>query len=117
MRLAFLAIPLALLAATPARATGGLLCSTAGANPIQVQLVIGHTAVSSVVQARLTDKGADVPVAIAQAWLVENELRLDLTDPNAERHELRLLAKRKGDKYDGSLWRGGKRRWVRCVES
>ena len=117
MKLAFLAIPLALLAAAPARATGGLLCETAGANPIQVQLVIGHTVVSPVVQARLTDNGADVPVTIAQAWLEENELRLDLTDPNAERHELRLLAKRKGDNYDGSIWRGGKRRWVRCSES
>jgi hypothetical protein len=118
MRLAlFLAVPLALLAAVPAQATGGLSCETAGANPIHVQLVIGHTAVSSVVQARLTDNGAEVPVTIAQAWLVERELRLDLTDPNAERHELRLLAKRKGDNYDGSLWRGGKRRWVRCVES
>jgi hypothetical protein len=117
MKLAPLALPLALLAAAPAHATGGLLCETAGANPIQVQLVIGHTVVSAVVQARLTDDGTDVPVTVAQAWLVESELRLDLTDPNAERHELRLLAKRKGDSYDGSLWRGGKRRWVRCVES
>ena len=118
MKLAcILAVPLALLAAVPAQATGGLFCETVGANPIQVQLVIGHTAVSAVVQARLTDNGADVPVTVAQAWLVERELRLDLTDPNAERHELRLLAKRKGDNYDGSLWRGGKRRWVRCVES
>lgn len=117
MRLAFLVVPLALLAAAPAQATSGLFCETAGASPIQLQLVIGHTVVSPVVQARLTDNGADVPVTIAQAWLEEGELRLDLTDPNAERHELRLLAKRKGDNYDGSIWRGGKRRWVRCVES
>lgn len=116
-RLALLSVPLALLATTPAHATGGLFCETAGANSIQVQLVIGHTAVSNVVQARLTDAGTEVPVTVAQAWLEDNELRVDLTDPNAERHELRLLAKRKGENYDGSIWRGGKRRWVRCVES
>jgi hypothetical protein len=110
-------LPLALLVATPAYATGGLFCETAGANPIQVQLVIGHTVVSPVVQARLSDNGTEVPVTVAQAWLEENELRVDLTDPNAERHELRLLAKRKGENYDGSIWRGGKRRQVRCVES
>lgn len=113
----YLALPFVLLVATPAHATGGLFCETAGANPIQVQLVIGHTVVSPVVQARLTDNGTEVPVTVAQAWLEENELRVDLTDPNAERHELRLLAKRKGENYDGSIWRGGKRRWVRCVES
>lgn len=102
--------------ATPARATGGLVCQTAGPRPVSVSLVIGLTAVSHVVQARLSDNGADVPVTVAQSWLDRNELRLDLTDPNAERHELRLRARAKGDGYDGSLWRHGKRRWVRCIE-
>lgn len=112
-----LTLPLALLATTPAHATGGLLCSTAGARPIDVSLVIGHTAVSSVVSARLTDAGANVPVIVAQSWLDSNEIRLDLTDGNAVRHELRLRARRNGQVYDGSLWRHGKRRWVRCRES
>jgi hypothetical protein len=103
--------------ATPAHATGGLLCQTAGSRPVSVSLVIGLTAVSHIVQARLSDNGANVPVTIAQAWLDRSELRLDLTDPNAERHELRLRARAKGDGYDGSLWRNGKRRWVRCQES
>lgn len=108
---------LALVAATPAHATGGLFCSTAGAHPIELQLVIGHNAVSAVVQARLRDNGRDVPVALAQSWLERNEVRVDLVDPNALRHELRLRAKLRGNHYDGSLWRGGKRRWVRCRES
>jgi hypothetical protein len=103
--------------ASPAWATGGLVCRTAGPRPIVVSLVIGHTAVSSAVQARLSDNGIELPVEIAQSWLDPTELRLDLTDPNAERHELRLRARAKRDGYDGSLWRQGKRRWVRCVES
>jgi hypothetical protein len=102
--------------ATPAYATGGLVCRTAGANPTVLALVISHTAVSSVVSARLTDNRREVPVALAQSWLDPNEVRVDLTDKNAMRHELRLRASKNGLFYDGSLWRGGQRRWVRCRE-
>ena len=102
--------------ASPARATGGLICQTAEPRPVSVSMVIGLTAVSHVVQARLSDNGVNVPVTVAQSWLDRNEFRLDLTDPNAERHELRLRARAKGDGYDGSLWRNGKPRWVRCRE-
>lgn len=107
----------AIVGAAPAHATGGLICSTAGQPPIHVAVVISHTAVSSIVSARLTDNRREVPVAVAQSWLEPNELRLDLTDKNAVRHELRLRAKRNGSVYDGALWRGGQRRWVRCRES
>lgn len=105
-----------LLVATPAFATGGLVCQTAGPRPISVAAVISHTAVSSVVSARLTDNRREIPVAVAQSWLEPNEFRLDLTDKNAAKHELRVRVKRMGRNYDGSLWRSGKRRWVRCVE-
>jgi hypothetical protein len=113
----FCALSLSLLLPSPAHATGGLVCATAGANPIEVSLVVSRTVVSAVVSARLRDKGRDVPVIVAQSWLEPNEVRLDLTDGNALRHELRLRAKRKGSAYDGSLWRHGHRRWVRCRES
>ncbi len=117
MKRLLIAAPFAAGFAAPAHATGGLTCETSGASPISVSLVIGHTAVSSVVQARLHDGASEVPVIVAQSWLDPGEVRLDLTDPNAERHELRLRARRSGDQYDGSLWRHGKRRWVRCRES
>jgi len=107
----------AICAASPAVAAGGLLCRTSGARPVEVRLVVSHTAVPAMVSARLVDGGRDVPVALAQAWLEPNELRFDLTDRNAQRHELRLRAKRNGHHYDGSLWRSGKRRWVRCREN
>ena len=111
-------IPLVLFAfPNPAFATGGLLCRTAGPRPVEVAMVISHTAVSSIVSARLTDNGRAVPVSLAQSWLDSNELRLDLTDRNAMRHELRLRAKKNGATFDGSLWRSGKRRWVRCREA
>lgn len=113
---ALLCTALTLFAVTPAHATGSLICTTAGAKPIEVQLVFGHTVVSAVFQARLDDNGRGVPVTVAQAWTEPNDIRVDLTDPNAERHELRLRVRRKGDNYDGSIWRHGKRRWIRCEE-
>jgi hypothetical protein len=110
-------LALACLAASPAWATGGLACRTAGPRPIDVELVLSHTVVSSVVSARLRDSGREIAVAVAQAWLDPAELRLDLVDPNAMRHELRIRARKAGRGYDGSLWRGGIRRWVRCREA
>jgi hypothetical protein len=115
-KILILAAALTAAVAAPAHATGGLVCRTAGAKPVEVSLVVGPTAVSSVVSARLTDRGRGIPVQIAQSWLEPTELRLDLVDPNAARHELRLRVARKGDAYDGSLWRLGQRRWVRCRE-
>jgi len=107
---------LAILLARPAHATGGLICATAGQDRIYVALVISHTAVPSVVSARFSERGRDLPVTTAQSWLDEKEIRLDLVDRNASRHEARLRAVRNGSAYDGSIWRHGKRRWVRCRE-
>ena len=118
MKRLLLATATALLASSPAQATGGLVCYTAGARPIRLALVINHTAVPSIVSARLTDNGSEVPVITAQSWLDTGEVRLDLTDRNAMRHEARLRAVWRSDSrsYDGSLWRGGQRHWVRCRE-
>ena len=116
MKKSLLLLPLVATAA-PAQATGGLACRTSGARPIEVSLVIGHSAVQSMVSARLRDNDRDVRVVIAQSWLDPSELRIDLVDPNAMRREARLLAKKNGRFYDGSIWRGGQRRWVRCREA
>jgi hypothetical protein len=116
MKKLLVALPLAVFMATPAVATGGLVCRTAGQRPLELSLVIGHTVVSSVVSARLRDNRRNVPVTVAQSWLDPNEVRLDLVDPNAVRHELRLRARKNDRGYDGTVWRGGHRRWVRCRE-
>ena len=105
-----------LLLPAHAFATTGLVCSTAGTAPTHLALAISHTAVPAVVSARLTDNRREVPVVTAQSWFDPTEIRVDLVDRNAMRHEARLRAVKRGSVYDGSLWRGGKRHWVRCRE-
>jgi hypothetical protein len=107
-----------ILSATPAHATGGFVCRTAGANPIQVSVGFGHVPGAPLLQdsTRLVDKGRNIPVTAPQWWLDNSELRLLLADPNAMRREAIIKARRKGHVYDGSLWRGGRRHWVRCRE-
>ena len=61
----------ALLASTPANATGGLLCSTAGARNVSLALVVSHTAVPSIVSARLTDGGRKKSAPISLRTLSE----------------------------------------------
>lgn len=111
-----IALGLATLIASPAQATGGLVCRTAGARPIEVSLGFGHVAGSPLFLTRLLDDGRNVPVKAPQWWLDNSEVRLLLADPSAQRRELILKAKRNGHVYDGSLWRRGQRRWVRCRE-
>ena len=111
-----LAAMTALMLATPAQATGGLVCRTVGAKPIELSIGFGHVAGSALILTRLVDRGRIVPVLAPQWWLDNQEVRLLLTDPNAVKRELLLRAKRAGATYDGSIWRSGKRRWVRCRE-
>lgn len=116
MKKLLLALPLAVFAATPAHATGGFVCRTAGANPVEVAVGFGHVPGSPLIARRLLDRGRVIPVADAQWWLDDRELRLLLISPQAQRKEVEVRARRNGHVYDGSLWRGGKRRWVRCRE-
>ncbi len=110
------ALPLALLAATPAQATGGLVCRTAGERPIELSLSFGHVPGSPLILTRLLDQGRQVPVTAPQWWLDQSEVRVLLAAPDAMRQELLLRARRNGHVYDGSVWRGGEQRWVRCRE-
>lgn len=118
MRHTLFATPLALLAATPAYATGGFVCRTAGARPIEVSVGFGHAPGAPLIATatRLRDNGRNIPVIAPQWWLDNQELRLLLADPTAMRRELILKTKRNGHVYDGNIWRGGQRRWVRCRE-
>jgi hypothetical protein len=109
---------LAALSAAPASATTGLICTTAGSRPMHLALAISHTAVPAVASVRLTDNGREVPVATAQSWFDQSEVRLDLTDRTAARHEARLRAtwRSVSRSYDGTIWRNGRGRWIRCRE-
>ncbi|MEO6361504.1 MAG: hypothetical protein ABIO43_13170 [Sphingomicrobium sp.] len=114
MKLLF-ALPLLCIAA-PVSATGGLVCRTGGARPVEVSVGFGHVPGSPLILTRLRDAGRTVPVTWAQWWLDDAEVRLLLIDPQARSQQLLLKAKRNGTVYEGALWRGGKRRWVRCRE-
>ena len=118
MKPALLVLPLLLLVATPAHATGGMVCRTAGPRPIEISIGFGHAPGAPLLAdaTRLTDNGGNVPVTAPQWWLDDSELRILLADPGAMRREAIVKARRKGQVYDGSLWRGGTRRWVRCRE-
>ena len=115
MKKYLLALPLLLLA-QPAHATGGMVCRTAGAAPIQVSVGFGHVPGSPLILTELTDKGRSIPVQSAQWWLDDREMRLLLIDPQARQQQLLLKARRNGHTYDGNIWRNGQRRWVRCRE-
>jgi hypothetical protein len=117
MKKAFLLLPVLLAAAAPAHATGGMTCRTAGAKPVEVSLVIGHTTGSPLVSGRMMDNGSAIEVRAVQWRLDSSELRLLLVDPQATRTEATLKPKKNGRFYDGSLVRSGRSQWVRCRES
>lgn len=115
-----LAIPIAMLlaaAATPAFATSGLHCRTQGGSGPTIDLVVGHGAGPALVAARLGGK----PMTIAQSWIDQRHLWLDLVDANASRYEAKLRAifqpRLRGRPALGTLVRSGRTYKVRCVES
>ncbi len=105
------------LLASPANATGGFQCSTAAKPRIEISLGFGHTAGSGLFSERLRVDGKDIAVVAPQWWLDDKELRVVLTDEQANRRLAVVRARRKGDAYDGSVEYKGKRHWIRCYES
>ena len=105
------------LLASPAYATGGFQCRTAADPRIEITLGFGHTAGSALFSQRLRVDGKDIPVDAPQWWLDDGELRLVLTDPQANERLAVVKAVRKGDAYDGSVLYQGRHHWIRCRES
>jgi hypothetical protein len=116
-----LAISLALLsavaAASPALATSGLQCRPAKGSGPTIDLVVGHGAGPALVAARLDGQ----PMTVAQSWIDERYLWLDLVDAKATRFEAKLRAvfqpRLRGRPTLGTLVRGGRTYRVRCVEA
>jgi hypothetical protein len=94
-----------------------MTCRTGGARPLEVVIGFGHVPGAPLFLARLSDDGRPVPVRAPQWWLDSKELRILLASPDAMRREAIVRTKKKGLFYDGNIWRGGQRRWVRCRES
>lgn len=106
----------ALAAASPAHATGGMICKTANGSKVEISVGFGHVAGAPLIVTRLRVAGQVIPVIAPQWWLDDREMRLMLTDPEALNRLLTLHARRDGDHYDGHIeWRGA-RHWVRCRE-
>jgi hypothetical protein len=103
----------------PAHATGGLLCKTAGDHPIEVSVGFGHVPSPGLFLARLVDDSREIEVTASQWWMRGSELRLALISPDAMTEELILMASwnDQAHSYDGSVWRSGRKRWVRCREA
>jgi len=106
----------------PALATGTISCSVAGYPGMDLVMTFGHGLGAGIVQATISDGGeelgtADGSLAIAQAWIDTDELKLDLVDANAERYVARLDARSRGTAYVGTLIYRGRSRRVRCEEA
>jgi len=109
-------------AASPAFATGTILCTQPGRPGFSLYLSVATGPGPSIVSAHLTDgresfttgEGLTSPV-IAQAWLSDTELKLDIVDSNAERFVLRLAGRKsRGDIFAATMTRGGRAAPVRC---
>jgi hypothetical protein len=127
MSLASCIAPALLAAASPALATGTILCRSTispAAGP-SLSLTVGTSVGTGVLQARLTHgaesltagTGAGAPV-IGQSWLDNEELKLDILDANADAHLARLDTRRlRGLSYVGTLSYRGRTWQVRCDEA
>ncbi len=124
MRLASCIAAILCAAATPAFATGTILCRStiSPTDGPALSLVVGA---GGIVQARLTQggepfttgEGAGAPM-IAQTWLDRWQLKLDIVDANADARIARLDTRRRvGEDYLGILILHGRTWRVRCEES
>jgi hypothetical protein len=105
------------LIASPAHATGGFQCRTAASPSIEITLAFGHTAGSGLFSQHLRVDGKGIPAVAPQWWLDDDQLRVVLTDTQANERLAIVKAKRNGDAYDGSVVYQGRRHWIRCRES
>ena len=123
MRAFLLALPM-LLVATPALATSGFDCRTTGPDSVRLAIVIGHGVAPMVAQVRLiaghrsfSTVGEGEVIVIAQSWLDDEGLKLDLVDAQAMNYvaRLRLSFVARGADPVGDLFYGDRRFRVSCT--
>ena len=124
MRLASCIAAILCAAASPALATGTILCRST-ISPTDGPALSLAVGAGGIVQARLiqggdpftTGAGAGAPM-IAQTWLDRWQLKLDIVDANADARIARLDTRRRvGEDYLGILILHGRTWRVRCEES
>ena len=122
MKLASCTAAALLALASPAFATGTILCRST-ASPTsgpELSLVIGPTGVAqahfALASERFTTGEPGAPM-IGQSWLDRDALRLDIFDSNADARLVRLDTQRRaGSEYRGILIHRGRTWQVRCSE-
>jgi hypothetical protein len=110
-------------ATSPAAATSTIACTARDWPALEIGIIVGHGAAGAVVRATISFGGEEIttglgdnPPVIAQAWIDEQELKLDIVDANAEQRLARLVTRRRGDHYVGTLLFRGETIRVRCGE-
>ena len=107
-----------LTSASPAFATGSASCRGTINPEITLDLVIGHMVGPVIAQARFGDGTVtgNGGATIAQSWLDEQALHLDIVDSNGSRYVARLRTTRPSERgpYAGTLRYGGRAYQVRC---
>ena len=118
-RLATITALACLALATPAHATGGLLCRTAYARPLEISLGFGHVPAAGLFRAKLREGDKDIPVDATQWWMQGDELRLAMRHKDSFEMAATLIANwnEAARAFDGSISRNGRKRWVRCREA
>lgn len=121
MRTASLSAAAALfLVAPPAFATSTFACTSRSWPGLDVAIVVGATGVDqatiSLGGEEISTVGPDGP-RIGQSWMDGNELKLDIVDANADQRLARLVTRRQGDAYAGTLHFRGRTIRVRCTEA
>ena len=121
MRLLPFTLSLLFLSA-PAFATGGFDCQPTDGSNVALSGTVGHVVGAPLVGATpwlgeraLSTTDPNPQVVIARSWIDEDEIKVDLADPQLERFEARLEARPTADGTAvGTLERDGRRHPVRC---
>ena len=123
MRVAACIATAALVAASPALATSTILCRStiSPTDGPQLSLVVGTAGVAQAHFAlggeRFTTGEGRAAPTIAQSWIDEYALKLDIADANADARIVRLdTRRRRGSDYLGILIHNGRTWRVRCGE-
>ncbi len=113
------------LAAVPAHATAGLFCESRGKGP-SLSLVITRGVPGGIFAATLEEPGReprstmgdDPPIVLAQAWIDERQIMVDIADKDLTEFVAKLRARPSGEERAvGTLEYGGRKFAVRCEGS
>jgi hypothetical protein len=123
MKVATLLAAATLFAAAPTFATSTIECNAAGRARLGFYLNVGSGPGQAISGVHLFEGRTEVTAglnrtspAIAQSWIDERDLRLDLIDSNAEHYVARLNARKtRQDTYVGTLVYNGRTYPMTCT--